>query len=227
MVNYSQAKVYKIVDNTNGNIYIGSTCEPTLARRLAGHVNAYNKYLNGKCNNYTSFQILENNNYDIVLLEACENITTKDELHARERIYIETLDCVNRYIPSRKAKEWRKLNREMLLEQQKIWRDANKDIIKVKQKEWRDNNKEKIEAYREANRDKIANYQKEHYKTNKDKKKKYSQENKDRINTNQKKYREANTEKTRTYQREYQREYRAKKKQSKELPVEATEQQLN
>lgn len=36
MVNYSFAKVYKIVDNTNGNIYVGSTCEPTLARKLAG-----------------------------------------------------------------------------------------------------------------------------------------------------------------------------------------------
>ena len=35
MVNYQLGKIYKIVDNTNGNIYIGSTCEPTLARRLA------------------------------------------------------------------------------------------------------------------------------------------------------------------------------------------------
>ena len=33
---YSKAKVYKIVDNTNGNIYIGSTLKP-LSRWLVFH----------------------------------------------------------------------------------------------------------------------------------------------------------------------------------------------
>ena len=35
MPDYNKGKIYKIVDNTNNNIYIGSTCEPTLAHRLA------------------------------------------------------------------------------------------------------------------------------------------------------------------------------------------------
>ena len=41
MVNYSLGKIYKIADNTNGDIYIGSTCEPTLAKRLYGHVDKF------------------------------------------------------------------------------------------------------------------------------------------------------------------------------------------
>lgn len=37
MVNYAQGKVYKLTDNTNGNVYISSTAERTLARRLSTH----------------------------------------------------------------------------------------------------------------------------------------------------------------------------------------------
>ena len=45
MPNYQNGKIYQIIDNTNNNIYIGSTCEPTLARRLSGHVRKYKSYL--------------------------------------------------------------------------------------------------------------------------------------------------------------------------------------
>ena len=37
MVNYQLGKIYKLVDNTNGNIYIGSTCKPYLSSRLVQH----------------------------------------------------------------------------------------------------------------------------------------------------------------------------------------------
>jgi len=63
MVNYQLGKIYKIVDNTNENVYIGSTCEPTLARRLAKHVGNYQSYLNGKSGFMTSFNIIQNGNY--------------------------------------------------------------------------------------------------------------------------------------------------------------------
>ena len=35
MPDYSKGKIYKIVCNVTGLVYVGSTCEPTLARRLA------------------------------------------------------------------------------------------------------------------------------------------------------------------------------------------------
>ena len=57
MVNYQLGKIYKLVDNTNGNIYIGSTCKPYLSSRLAAHKTDYNYYLNGKNNYITSFEI--------------------------------------------------------------------------------------------------------------------------------------------------------------------------
>jgi hypothetical protein len=47
MDRYKNGKIYKIVDNTNGNVYIGSTCEPTLAHRLTKHRYDYKRFLKG------------------------------------------------------------------------------------------------------------------------------------------------------------------------------------
>jgi hypothetical protein len=121
MKDYSKGKIYKIVCNKTGLIYIGSTCEPTLARRLATHVGDYRRWINGKHNFITSFKIIEGGSYDIILVEEspCES---KDQLHARERRYIETIECVNKVIPTRSMKEYTK--------------------------EYYENNKEKIQEYR-------------------------------------------------------------------------------
>jgi len=97
----ANAKIYRIVSNVTGENYYGSTCEPTLARRLAKHRGYYNDFKKGKNAYISSFKILETNNYDIVLVEQLENCKSKDELHARERYYIENNKCVNMSIPNR------------------------------------------------------------------------------------------------------------------------------
>jgi hypothetical protein len=129
MVNYNNAKLYKIIDNTTDNIYIGSTCEPTLARRLAGHVSKYKRYLQGKSIEYvTSFKILENEDYDIVLIcnYPCRN---KDELHQLERRYIEDNICVNKCIPTRTQKEYHQNNKVQRNQQIKEYHQKNKEKI--------------------------------------------------------------------------------------------------
>jgi hypothetical protein len=70
MVNYQLGKIYKIVDNTNGNVYIGSTCEPSLARRLSTHMQDYKRYLMGIKPFITSCKIFANNDYNIILIES-------------------------------------------------------------------------------------------------------------------------------------------------------------
>ena len=126
MTDYTKAKIYKIVDNTTDNIYIGSTCEPTLARRLAKHVKNYNYYKNGKGSNVRSYEILQNENYNIILIEnvQCNN---RDELRARERFYIDSLPCVNKNIPGRSKKEYREINTDKIALQNKQYRDINKE----------------------------------------------------------------------------------------------------
>jgi hypothetical protein len=106
MPNYQDGKIYKIIDLTNDNVYIGSTCEPTLARRLAKHVGNYKRYKKGDGHYITSFKIIENGNYDIQLIESYP-CSTRDELHSREGHYIKTLACVNKVIAGRTKKEYR------------------------------------------------------------------------------------------------------------------------
>jgi hypothetical protein len=133
MVNYNLGKIYKIKCNVTGQIYIGSTCEKTLARRLAGHVKHYKGYLNGKYHNVSSFKVLENGDYFIVLLESvnCEN---NDELKARERHYIENNVCVNKVIPGRTVKEYYEDNKEKIFKNMNEYYQANKEKISGKKK---------------------------------------------------------------------------------------------
>jgi hypothetical protein len=121
---YSRGKIYKIVCNITNKIYIGSTCEPTLARRLANHVQDFKKWKNEKRGFTTSFEIIEGGDYYIELLEIC-SCTINEELLARERFYIKSNDCVNKY---------KNLN-------------STKEDIKEYKKEYRQNNKDKIKEY--------------------------------------------------------------------------------
>ena len=132
MPDYSKSKIYKIVCNIAGLIYIGSTSQP-LCRRIQDHKNDYKRYLNGKHNYVSSFKILENDNYNIILVEdfPCE---TKEQLHARERYWIENTECVNIYIPTRTDKEYYEQNKEKLFEQRKnITKIIKKNIVKLEE----------------------------------------------------------------------------------------------
>ncbi len=175
MPDYSKGKIYKIVCNTTGLVYIGSTCEPTLARRLAGHRGKYNAFLKEKEYQYenSSFCVLKNNNYTIVLIEECSCLS-KDILLARERYFIDTIDCVNKFIPTRTSKEYKV---------------DNKDTISVKKKEYYDDNKKNAleyqTQYNTENYDYIKTKNLQFYHDNKVKKleyqKNYNMKNKDKI----------------------------------------------
>ena len=132
MVNYQDGKIYKIVDNTNGNVYIGSTCKK-LCQRIAQHRQDYHKYLNGKHRFMTSFTILENNNYDIILMEDVKDCENVEQLRAIERDYIESIECVNKNIPGRTKQEYNIL-----------YYENNKTILDKKNKDYYENNKVKI-----------------------------------------------------------------------------------
>jgi hypothetical protein len=142
---YKKGKIYKIVCNVTDNQYIGSTCK-SLCQRLANHRADYKRYINGLSKNYiTAFKILENNDYNIILLEyfPCD---TKEELNARERYYIETLSNINKNKPT--------ITKEEIINNGKIYREEHKE----------ERNKYKIE-----NREEILKYHNEYYIKNKEK----------------------------------------------------------
>ena len=68
----------------------------------------------------------KNGDYDIILLEECQNITNKDQLHARERFYIDSLECVNKYRPG----VYKELGqKEYMKQQNKQYYETNKEEL--------------------------------------------------------------------------------------------------
>ena len=169
MPDYSLGKIYRI---TAGNLtYIGSTTEPTLARRLSSHVGNYKRWKDGKHHHMTSYPLIETGQYEITLIELYP-CGSKDELHARERFHIESTICVNKQIPGRTHKEWRETNAKMIRETVKVYSQANADTIREYKKTYNQDNAETIrkksKIYREANRDEINKRQREEREANKD-----------------------------------------------------------
>ena len=143
---YKNAKIYKIVDNTNGNIYIGSTCK-LLCQRLSQHRSDYKGFLNGSSKKFmSSFYILHNEDYNIILLENVEDCKTIEHLRARERLYIENNTCVNRVIPTRTKKQWEDDNKEYRKEYKYQYQIDNKEHIKEYKHQYRIDNKEQLKA---------------------------------------------------------------------------------
>ncbi len=111
MSNYRNGKIYKIIDHTNNNVYIGSTVQ-TLQRRLSGHIKDFQRYLKDSKYHYvSSFKILQNNDYEIQLIELypCDS---KQELNKREGYHIKSLECVNKCVAGRTKKEYREENKK-------------------------------------------------------------------------------------------------------------------
>jgi len=158
---YKNGKVYKIepiVDHDDGDIYIGSTCQPYLSSRMNQHRRQRNK-ING-CKSNLLFDKYGVENCNIILIESIE-ANNKMELQQREAHYIKTLKCVNKCIPLRTDKEYKKDNKEQIKEQKKIYA-----------KEYRKNNKNNISIKRKKiylhNKNKILEQQRLSYEANKD-----------------------------------------------------------
>jgi hypothetical protein len=194
MEKYQRGKVYEIVCRKTGLRYIGSTCEPTLARRLAKHVSDFKCWEKGKKNYVTSYNIIKNGDYYIVLLESypCNSC---DELRMCEQKHINLNECINhlkafqskeelneyckeyhnqhRDEKKEKAKQYREQHKEQIAEKKKEYREQHHDEIIEKAKQHRQQHHdeiiEKVREYREQHKDKIREYVKNYYQKNKEK----------------------------------------------------------
>ena len=151
-MNFQKAKIYKIWNNTNDKLYIGSSCS-TLGNRMAKHrYNARNSTENSLL--YDEMRRLGIDNFFIELMEEtpCENI---EQLRAIEGKYIRKYGTLNKIIAGRTNKEWFDENREYKREMDRMYRQSHKEQNSENCKKWRENNKEyksqKAKEYRAKN----------------------------------------------------------------------------
>jgi hypothetical protein len=100
MVNYQNGKIYKIENNVNNDVYIGSTAKQYLSQRMQTHKSNYVAFTKGLHTKSTVFDMFGNvgfNNCQIVLIESFP-CNSKDELHARETHYIKNTICMNKVL---------------------------------------------------------------------------------------------------------------------------------
>ena len=89
---YQYGKIYKLIDNTNEDIYIGSTIT-SLTKRLYSHKSQYiSTKRHNKC---ISTNIIKNNDYKIILIEQYP-CYCKIELNKREQYWIDITNCINK-----------------------------------------------------------------------------------------------------------------------------------
>jgi hypothetical protein len=169
LIDYSRIVIYKIVCNNLDikYLYIGSTTN--FSKRKSSHKSDFK---NEKKMNLKVYKMIRENggwdNWDMIEIEKypCKD---NNEARSRERYWVEkensTLNSYKPYVSKEEKKiynidycyEYRKQNRQSLLNEKKEYYKKNKDELNKKHT-----------SYRELNRSKINNQKKEYYKKNKD-----------------------------------------------------------
>jgi len=167
---YTRSKIYRLVNDIDTEIYIGSTCK-SLAVRKAKH--KYCAKQNIHQNVYSHLNQVGWDNVHIILIEnyPCDNI---DQLRARERYWIEELKpSLNKKLPLRTDKEWRAQNIDKVKQNDHQYYLENKNTIKERAKQYHEENIEKIKEYYkqkvkcECGCDVLKSYMTRHIKTRK------------------------------------------------------------
>jgi hypothetical protein len=158
MVNYGNGKVYKIINENNEIVYIGSTAQK-LCKRYSSHTH-------------------KASNHKIILIENYP-CNSRQELCMREQQIIEEhSNLLNKFKAYRSEeqkkeyqKEWRENNKEHITEYKKEYFENNKEYYKQFQKEYYENNQDilnqKAKEYYEDNKDIIKQKRKEYYQKTK------------------------------------------------------------
>ena len=153
---YTNGKIYKIVDVVYTKCYIGSTTEPTLARRMAKHRGDYTHCQHvgetkGRVSSFSLFDEFGVGNCKIELIEVYP-CNSKDELLSREGYHVRNTECVNKTIPGRTRPEYRReyyaKNKEAILAQTKHYKLDNKEIVDERNLVYYVNNREAIQEKR-------------------------------------------------------------------------------
>lgn len=166
---YHNGKVYKLANNVDDEIYVGSTTQ-YLSQRKAGHRRDTISRANTRV--YKHLNEIGWDNVDIILIENY-SCNSKDELNARERYWIDELKpSLNKQLPLRTMKEYYEQHKDVIAQKNKKFRQQNKDKVLQKNKKYYEQNKDKVlqknKEYYEQNKDQLTQKKKEYYEQNKD-----------------------------------------------------------
>ena len=139
---FSKGKIYKITNDYNDDVYVGSTCN-TLVRRFIAHKDDYKR---DKNKHRPLYKLMNEIGFDRFRIELLEDYPCDDkyQLRQREGYYIRLIGTYNSSIAGRHFKEWEEENKEKRAQQNKEKYEKNKVNILNRRKEFRENNKQHV-----------------------------------------------------------------------------------
>ena len=157
MPDFSKGKIYKITNDYNDDIYIGSTCD-TLVKRFSRHrLDAPRE----DTKNRPLYKLMNEIGFERFRIQLLEDYPCEDlyQLHQREGYYIRTMGTLNLLIAGRNDQQYRQENKAKIAERDKKFREANKEKIKMYEESRREQRKEYNKHWREDNKEHIKEYE--------------------------------------------------------------------
>ena len=154
MLDFSKGKIYKITNDYNDDIYIGSTCD-TLVKRYSSH--KYDAKKNEK--QFLLYKLMNEIGFERFRIELIENYPCVDiyQLRQREGYFIREIGTLNTKVAGREHKEYREVNKDKIKEKNQEYKEKHKERLsehkKEKYKENHEQELEKLKKYREENKD--------------------------------------------------------------------------
>jgi group I intron endonuclease len=107
---FNKGKIYKITNDYNDDIYVGSTCD-TLIRRFINHKARFKKE---RSKNSSIYKLMNEIGFERFRIELIEEYPCQDkyQLRQREGHFIRELGTLNMRIECRTDEEYREYNKE-------------------------------------------------------------------------------------------------------------------
>ena len=101
---FGKAKIYKITNDYNNDIYVGSTCD-LLTKRFSYHKNDYRKE---RCQNMPIYKLMNEIGFERFRIELIEYYPCQDayQLRQREGHFIREIGTLNKKVAGRKKNEY-------------------------------------------------------------------------------------------------------------------------
>ena len=161
-VDYSQAKIYKITNDFNNDIWVGTTCD-TIVKKFSVHkAQAIRKYRK----DCIIQKLIKEYGFDRFRIQLIEDYPCEDlyQLRQRQGYYIRELKAINKYAD---GKDYYEKNKEHMNEQKKEY--DQRPEVKEQRKEYLKQYRQKPEV-KESKREYQRTPQRKEYKKNYDQK---------------------------------------------------------
>ena len=152
MPNFSNSKIYKITNDYNNDIYVGSTCD-SLVKRFSSHKSL------SKTKDFPLYKLINEIGFERFAIKLVEDFPCEDvyQLRQREGYWIRQLGTLNKIISGRTHKEYRDTEKEKIKHKNEEWKEKNKERLSEHKKEKYYKNHEqeleKLKKYREENKE--------------------------------------------------------------------------